>query len=221
MIYLNLFIGSKHERFIQLRDTLIDRIPHLQKQVNDFSLTDTTARNAAKLLERLKAVSSDIFATGKMVEDIDKIGSDLLKILRDLECENTPKGIEIRENVDMIIEEFKKLKISVDNKQEELANIVNKSRDSKANLEKLENWIDDELNSLNNDDQISINPTKLFEEQEKLNMLKKECANRQTALDNLLNNPDTRIPATNLSRKLGRHCEFIILKLEKWFMIIL
>ncbi|CAD5120159.1 DgyrCDS8736 [Dimorphilus gyrociliatus] len=196
--------GSKHERYIQLRDTLVDRIPRLQKQVNDFSLTDTTARNAAKLLERLKAVTSDIFATGKMVEDIEKIGSDLLKILSDLDCENTPKGLEIKENVELIIDEFNKLKISVDNKQEELANIVNKSRDSKANLEKMEKWIDDEIINIKNDEIISLDPSKLFEEQEKLSMLKKECMKRRAILDSSSKNPDVKIVVSHLDKKLDK-----------------
>lgn len=135
--------AAKNKRFNQLKNDLEEALPALKEDVGNCHDEVQQGSDPQEQLEGLNAVTANVIAKGKEVEDLKKVGQELVDILEELDCKNTPKAHEIQETMDAIQGEFDEIQEEVVDKQHKLNAAVAQSKDVGHNLAALLGWVDE------------------------------------------------------------------------------
>ena len=73
------------------QDRLNDSIPELVERMHACNAEISPDQDPHEQLEDIKALTADVIAEGKLVEDLKQSGGELVAILDVLGCKETPK----------------------------------------------------------------------------------------------------------------------------------
>ena len=96
----------KNRKFNDLKHRLVDSLPKIESRMDRCDTELKPGGDPKKQLDDLNTLTADVIAEGKRVEDFKSLGDELLGILEDLDCKDTPKAKEIQSNVDSVNEKF-------------------------------------------------------------------------------------------------------------------
>ncbi|ELT90303.1 hypothetical protein CAPTEDRAFT_205084 [Capitella teleta] len=176
--------AAKNKQYQQLRDQLQAALPQLQKAVE--SCTDAAGSDPERQLEELKGVTADVIAAGKVMEDLRKVGENLVEILEELDCKETPKAVEIQSSVDGLQAVFDEVQEEVVDKQHRLNSAVAQSKDVGHNLAALLEWVDEMDGTFSSMKPVSLNREALTQQIQEHKLLSSDIDNHHPQVDTVV-----------------------------------
>ena len=156
--------ASKNKRYNELKRQLSKWLPETEARVEKCSADVVPGADPTRQMEEMKAVTGDVIAQGKLVDDLANIGADLVQILEELDCKDTPKAREIQGTVDSYQKRYDQIQEQVVEKQHKLNDAVVHSKDAVHNLDSLLKWTTETENLFKNMTPVSLDRDVLNEQ---------------------------------------------------------
>jgi hypothetical protein len=178
--------ASKNKQYNQLKAELTKSLPEVGQRVEGCDTEVTPGVDPSGQLEQLKSVTADVITQGKMVEDMSKIGHELIAILEELDCKDTPKAKEIQNTVDQIQTVFDQLQETTVDKQHKLNNAISQSHDALHNLDILMDWVCDTESLFENIRPVSLDRVSLNEQIQAHRVITSDIDNHREQVDSIV-----------------------------------
>ncbi len=178
--------ASKNKQYNQLKSQLGKTLPDIEDKVNQCSVDLGPGKDAESQLSELNGVTADVVTQGKLVEDLSRVGHELIGILEELDCKDTPKAREIQATVDEIQNRYDQVQESVVDKQHTLNAAMVKSKDADHNLTSLLTWVKDTEAVLDNSQPVSLDREVLNEQIQAHRVLASEIENHRAQVDSTI-----------------------------------
>ena len=178
--------ASKNKRYNELKGQLSKWLPSMEVRVEKVSGDVALGADPSKQLEEIKSVTSDVIAEGKLVEDLSIIGSDLIRILEELDCHDTPKAREIQATVEDFQARYDQIQEDVVDKQHRLNDAMVQSKDARHNLDVLLAWVRDTEDTFMNMQLVSLDRDCLSEQIQGHRVLASDIDNHKAQIDSII-----------------------------------
>ena len=175
----------KNRKYNDLRSKLGQWLPSMEERVNQCSADVPPGDDPKIQVAELKALTTDVIAETQDVEDLKAVGKDLLAILEELECLDTPKAREIKGVLESVQAKFDEIQENVVDKQHRLNQAVVQSQDVYRQLDGLLEWVKQAQDNLNNSPIISLDKNALNEQTQAHMILCSDIENHKAKLNSL------------------------------------
>ena len=178
--------AAKNKLYNQLKTQLTKSLPEVASKVEACDANLKPGTDPTGQLETLKAVTADVISHGKLVEDISKVGQELIAILEELDCKDTPKAKEIQNTVDQIQGMFDKIQETTVDKQHKLNSAIVQSQDAIHNLDSLMDWVNETESLFDNIRPVSLDSTALSEQIQAHRVITSDIDNHRQQVDSVV-----------------------------------
>ena len=175
--------AAKNKQYNQLRAQLGQTLPALEQRLGTCEEEITPGVDAKEQLEDLKGITADAIVQGKCVEDLQNVGHDLIQILEELDCRDSPKAREIQNTVDTAQTSFDRIQEGVVDKQHKLNAAVVQSQDVNYNLNSLLQWIGDTEDLFDSHPLVSLDKAKLDDQIQAHRVIASDVENQRGQID--------------------------------------
>lgn len=175
--------ASKNKRYNDLKRQLSKWLPDMESRVEKCSADIAPGADPSRQLDEIKAVTGDVIAQGKLVDDLCNVGSDLVQILEELDCKDTPKAREIQGTVENVQTRYDQIQEEVVDKQHRLNDALVQSKDAVHNLDSLLKWTTETENLFNNMTPVSLDREALNEQIQAHRVLTSDIENHKGQVD--------------------------------------
>ena len=178
--------AAKNKLYNQLKTQLTKSLPEVANKVEACDAELKPGVDPTGQLEALKAVTADVISHGKLVEDISKVGQELIAILEELDCKDTPKAKEIQNTVDQIQGMFDKIQETTVDKQHKLNSAIVQSKDAIHNLDSLMEWVSETESLFDNIRPVSLDSKALSEQIQAHRVITSDIDNHREQVDSVV-----------------------------------
>ena len=178
--------ATKNKRYNDLKRQLAKWLPETEARVEKCSAEVSPGGNPCRQLEEMKLVTADVIAQGKLVDDLCNVGTDLVHILEELDCKDTPKAREITATVEDVQTRYDQIQEEVVDKQHKLNDAVVKSKDATHNLDVLLNWVSETEIFFRNMKPVSLDRDALNEQIQAHRVLTSDIENHKSQVDTIV-----------------------------------
>ena len=133
-----------------------------------------------------QTITNDVIAEGKHVEDLRKVGDDLLGILEALDCGDTPKAREIQETMEDVGTKYDHIQEEVVDKQHRITKAITESQDVHHTLDGLIGWIVETEAVFDNMKPVSLDREALHEQIQAHRVLVSDIENHKASVQDVV-----------------------------------
>lgn len=156
----------RNRHFNELVEKLNTTIPALKKRCVNF--TDSDLVHPKDLLTQLDALHCDAVGQKSDVDNLKELGEELMSILKELDCLDTPKAKSVIHNLENISRNFVDLTSLISEKRAHFEELVAQREAATLELQSLRLWMNDSFASVGANNDPSLNLT-VLEDQAKAN----------------------------------------------------
>lgn len=184
----------RNRLYNQLLSRLTATLPVMKERCTSLTSCDHVGTTHPKdLLAQADALSCELAGQKSDVDGLMESGEELMSILEELDCKDTPKAKEILCNLDYVRESFADLTKCIEEKQVHLKDVLVRYEACEAELRFLLDWIQESQTAFRLSDQTSLD----------LSVLREEVLTHSKLLSDVLTHEPTVCLVTDRCRSLG------------------
>lgn len=183
----------KNRLYNQLLSRLTETLPVMRERCTSLVSCDHVGTHPKDLLAQADALSCELAGQRGDVDGLMESGEELMSILEELDCKDTPKAKEILCNLDYIRESFTDLTKCIEEKQTHLKDVLVQYEACELELNSLLDWVQETQTALRLSDHTSLD----------LSVLREEVITHSKLLSDVLTHEPTVCLVTDRCRSLG------------------
>ena len=177
--------AAKNKQYAALKSRLTQWLPAMADRVDQCDDSIAPGEDPKRHLEALKAITADVVAEGKLIDDLHKVGSDLVGILDELGCKDSPKAVEIQNTLADVQNQYDAIQQILADKQQSVNAVVVQSQDAEYNLQAMFDWINETQALFDNMQRVSLDKDVLNEQMRAHRVVTSEIENHKSQIDSV------------------------------------